>query len=858
MVALGLAVSNIMPMYAFAASDNVYENTLNQEGMKGNIARKDPSGADKAREKIKETQRKHKEAGDNFDNDSKKTEGYDSGKSAYQSAQAGAAANQAAYEAAASGVTASQEEAKGMWSNPGTPEAYAPDAPEVSNADAVRRNATSGDREIMNNTQNAKLPQYSLKKVTLDSDGNTVVGEEGLGDEDEDGGESLSALNRAILEKAVEEQQTNQTSNDAAKSYRVQTSNGESIVVTKNPCYQSTESRCLQNYSLSWTDSNGVYHPETVPLNSLEYLAGSTKVTADMIQQARRQEAFDRETENALNGSSSSKANLVETLTSATREMIANGANTRDALISSGLAFLTQLQTEDTIDQVREAGQGMQAIQKAKDNAVYSRTEDIQQKEGVISAKKNKRFTPVLIPAVPVVSSGKAVKVMLKTPSGTPNVSGEYTVYVTVKNQTNGKLETFKVVENTPFVVEKAEWTTKPGKRTVVVTYEFANSAVKENYSFTYKVGQLMTAILPSGKAVMNSITALAGNREVLNYNMMGQAVAGRVLDVKWDNGTCFMEMSDSKDSSSGQFPSVVVASDKIDQSQCGESLRGQYVSMGNVTAQQDANGEYLFVDNSDGDEVSIMTEEAYNRMEDENAAYTQAKGDKWDNTTLKVDDDGTIYEVLPGSLGTNYVNLNVGNGRKVNVAVSIDPETGKAAFTKADGSAYGERELIAKGINPEAISLGIDSNSKIYAYDSKTGAVLSNDRLDARDTSNLSRIVGSGSDAGLAAVNTDATLTNKSSLAASAGEGGRKIAGQVLSTFISAVTGAANAVYSMTGNIASLGSGTFASLSSASIGRDTALATKAQSDAEAEALKVCAAVPDRCDEAMALARSSD
>ena len=719
-----------------------------------------------------------------------------------------------------------------------------PDQAVANNRNLQNANMTPTDKTILKNATTTTLPTLQLS-----ADGKTIISS----DASEEAETSLGKLNAPIM-KAVATQQENQTSNDSATSYQVQTASGETVVVTKNPCYQKTDQKCLQNYSTSWTDSNGTYHSEQVPLNTLEYLSGTTKLTAEMVQQARRQEAYTQATNSALSGNSSLKVNPIESVTSSVQEMIAYGASPQDAIMSGLLAYASQLQSSDTLKNVKAYGEGMQAIQKAKDEAVYSRTEEIQQTNGVLSAQKNKRFRPRLVPDIPIVNSPNPIYVSLITPSGQPNNVSEYHVFATVRNQKTKKVETFEVRENTPFIVEMPEWTTNPGRRTVAITYKFANSAVTENYSFSYKVGQMATAILPNGKSVSNSVTALASNRDILSYNSMGQAVAGRVKDLKWDNGMCFMEITDAKDDSNIKYPSVVVASDKVEQSACSADLKGKYISMGNVTSRVDDNGQYVYVDNSDGDQVSIMNESGYDALEEKVAAQTQVDGDKWDKETLKVAEDGTIYSALPGKLGENYLNIDLGSGKKVNVAVSVDPDTGKYTFSKADGTPYTDAELReSKGIDPDVIGIGVDAKtSLLVAYDRNTKDIISNNAFDARDTSNLSRsIIGADS---IGSMNTDGSLT-RNRITSALGETGQAVLGQAISTFNSAINGTAKAVASLTGNIASMGGGTFAALTAASLGNETPMSKVAKDIAEQQAVKICSTVPDRCQEAMAAAK---
>lgn len=736
----------------------------------------------------------------------------------YSSAMSGANSTAGTASSIAGNAVSTANTVEGMKENASNVQAKAiTTTAKVSNATLLKTNSTDSDNATKNNVAGATLEDFEIvdgKVVKKKSSSNETTA-------------TLAEINAELLKEASS-QQANQTSAEAATSYQVQTADGTSVILTKNTCYQKTTEKCLQNYTYGYTDSSGTYRTSSVPLNTLEYLAGSTQVTTDMIQQARRQEAYTKATNSALSSDSALTVNPIETVTSTVTTLLASGADAKSAIFSGLLTYASQLQSADTIKEVKEYGRGLQEIQKAKDDAVYLQTEKVQQAKGILSGEiKNKRFRPRLIPDIPVINSGKPIKVSLITTSGKVNDETQYKVYATVTNQKTQKKETFTVKENTPFIVELPEWTTMPGQRNVEITYEFANSAVKERYSFSYTVGQLATAILPDGKAVSNSVTALASNKDILNYNSMGQSVAGRIKDVKWDNGTCFMEMTDAKDDSNVKYPTVVVASDKVSQSTCtADNLKNKYISMKDVTARQNDDGEYIYVDNSDGKDVSIMNESGYNALENDVVKATNKSNDVWDNTTLKVSDDGTIYEALPGELGVNYLNLDVGNGKKVNVSVAVNSNTGEYVFAKADGTAYTKEELQAKGINTDTIKIGINSSTSLLAaYDTGTGKVISNNEFEASDTSNLSRQV---------------SATSSSSLT-----------GQAVSTFSSVINGTTNAVSALLGNVGSVGSGTFATLTSATLGNETALSSASKDAAQTAALKLCSTVPDRCKEAM-------
>ena len=707
---------------------------------------------------------------------------------------------------------------------------------------------TDADQSIKDAVTGAKLPVQKLENVYLDENGKIV-----RRGSDDDGsgsasGDSLVEMNKAVMQ-AAREQQKNQTSSDASRSYNTQDANGNEITLVKNACYQSTEPKCLVNYQYSYTDDDGKYHQTTVPLNTLEYLASdSSRVTSDMIEQARRQEAFTDATMSGINGGEIT-ADPVGAMTSAVRTGIASGMEPSEAMLAGMLAASAHEDGIRDMQAIQEAMANFKKIQDAKDAVSFSKAEDAQQKAGVLNVPQNKRFTVRLNPTVPVVGGGEDIKVTLVTKSGKPNDESKYTVHIRIKNQETGKVETIQVLENTPAIVEKGSWGTKPGTRTVQVIYSFKDKAQREKYIFSYTVGQLSTAILPNGQAVTNSVTALMGNADILNYGISGQAVAGRISAVKFAEGTCYMQMTDSK-GTDPRYPSVVVASSKIPESECtDEQMVNRYASMESVSSQYDADGRYIFVDDSDSDGFRLMSEADYDAMENRIAKETQDKGNEWDNKTLRVAEDGTIYESLPGELGVNFLNLSAGTNNNVNIGVSVQPD-GSYHFSKADGTPYSDEELEAKGLDVSTISIGLDpASNMLYAYDTATGKLLSNS-FSSNDTSVLSRMVVPDDE--LAGVDTSRTLAGQNIIA---GAGDTATPGTVLSSMFSSITNAGKNVVSIIGNSALISSGMFASLGTAAVGSTTSLSTPTQSAAEQAAIQACSGLAaDRCSEYMKLA----
>lgn len=727
-----------------------------------------------------------------------------------------------------------------------------PSTPDVSNQNTLDKHATESDKNVQGTVDNSDAKSW------IEGDNNSSSSD------NNNSNENLNDLNAAFQKQQLDKQQVNQTSKEAYESYTVQDKNGNTVIVTRNPCYQKTEARCSQPITLSETDSNGKTQYKQYILSTLKYLSNDNTITPFMEQQIEQQARMTEATNNALDGKTDASDNSIHPLVQAMQtmqELRDQGISKNDAMMMAMMSYMAQQQQNESIKKIQEYKKRVDAIQKAKDNVSADKGEDAQLKNGTFKGDyKNKRFTVRITPAIPQINSTSDIKLRLVTPSGKPNDPEKYQIMVSFKNMKTGRIENFEVRENLDFIVEKAAWTKTPGTRTIHVVYSFKTKAEPEKYEFSYYIGQLATAILPDGRTVNNSVVTLVGNADVLNYNITDQAVAGRVKDAQWSNGKCYVQLTDAKDDNNGDnWPSATISTTKIPQHLCTmDKLKNKYISFGRVSAKYNGDSSTVFTDQSNSDEFNIMEESAYDNFEDNVAEMVQDQGNAWDNKVLKVSKDGTIYEGLPGQQGVDFLNLVVGNGENKNIAIHHNDD-GTLSFAKADGTPYSSEELASKGIDIDAYTLGLDENGIAYAVDKKTGKLVSQSFSD-RNTSSLSRIVVSGRNSNLSDLNTDQTLTNKQWAVTGYGINDEnttsKVVGSVISTLQSGITNTMKSVISIAGNTATIGGGLYASASLAASNSNTnGLQNRLAAEAQKQALLACKAVPDRCSEFLASAK---
>ena len=539
---------------------------------------------------------------------------------------------------------------------------------------------------------------------------------------------SLESENTTLYQLALQKyqrQQENLTSTDDQSAYNITDDKGNPITVYKNRCYLKQTTECQQNITIQKYGNNGVSQNYTLPLNQLEYISGSTEITSEMRDKIKSQETLL----NTMNNGSSSGNVIDSTIRNMLPEIASmKNISTAEKMNMLAMAFLQAQNQQEQLDKDKEIATARKTAMQYLTNQANTRASIAQTKRGTLQQDERSKelYTVVIEPTIPTVENKDPIYAVLKTKSGKLNNPDVYQIIAQIKDPETGKMYKMDVFENAKFAIEKANPNRKPGTRTVTIVYKYRNNPEEVNTSFSYTVGQMSTGILPDGKNVSNSVSAIASNADVLNYNNTTQAVSGRIIDSEWseENQTCFVHLTDSK-TDSGNYPEITLNTNgRISKADClSGKYNNSYAIIPEASASLDANGRYVFADKSNGVSQYGATESEYDTNEDTVAAETQNKQQGWDNPAIKVDPKtGYIYSTLPGQAGIDYVYLpSLGSF----VAIGKDGD-GNASFRKADGTAYTEDELKAKGINDiSQYDLKTDENGIYYVTD-KAGNVLS------------------------------------------------------------------------------------------------------------------------------------
>lgn len=538
----------------------------------------------------------------------------------------------------------------------------------------------------------------------------------------------LQALAKQKNAEVLERQQTNQTSQTQRRSYFVyDEANNQSIIVTENLCYNKFTPECSVVQTFTKTNTDGTQDNFQYPLNQFQYLSGTTYLTNDMLAQIRNQQ---------INVDSYNDPNRKTDIYKESLRQVYQANNKVSGDIDSSALMWQQMMSraamaanEANIARYRKYNEALDTIAQAKQDVTDQNVEKEQIKRDVISQDSTKRFTAKISPAIPLTGKGHAITLMLKTKSGKPNDTSQYFIKMSFINTNTGKQETLDVLENTEYILEEETWDKKPGVRNVTVYYHFKGkgNGEQEKYLVSYNVGNMATSILPDGRNVKNGVTALVSNAQTMDYLNLDNSVgvAGRILDVAYQDGTCLVQITDAqKDSDVGKYQAVNIATQVADESECTRDLIGKYANFQTVSAKKLADGSYVFMDTSNPGGTNLgWDENAYNKYEDEIAKDTQNDNiNGADGTVLKVDENGIIHEGLAGKLNTDYVCFKT-NGACVSI---VRQEDGSAKIAKVDGSEYTQAELISKGIPPlSSMQAGFDQNGVAYVSDMTTGKSL-------------------------------------------------------------------------------------------------------------------------------------
>ena len=598
----------------------------------------------------------------------------------------------------------------------------------VSNAVVYAAEETAETKETANKqSQNLDANMTDQDKAIKDKVNGSLNGANGTNTNDG----SLKALAEEKNRRIRNAQQENDTSATQKKTYYVyDEENNQNIIVQENTCYQKYTSECSQTITFVTTDAEGKQMTRQYPLNTLPYISGSTFLTDDMLNQIRSQkinvESYNNPSGNTPNSYSESLRQVYQASVKATGDLDSSAklwfqTMSKMAIDANNANIAKYREYNKALDELAQARQDVTDIAVAQEQA----------KKEVIKQDSNKRFTAKISPSIPIVGTGDNITLMLKTKTGKPNDEKQYTIKMTFINQQTQKEETLDVLENTEYILEKAEWNKKPGVRKVNIYYTFTGkgSGEQEKYLVTYNVGNMATSILPDGKNVNNSVTALTANASTIDYlnkdNEIG--VAGRIIDVAYQDGMCMVQITDAKkDSDIGRYKAVNVATPIADENECTkEKLLGTYANFQKISARKLSDGSYVFMDTSETGGTSLgWDEDAYDAYESKIAQDVQEENiNGMDGTALYVDEKGIIHEGLAGKLNVDYVCFKT-NGSCVSV---VKQDDGTAKIAKVDGSEYTQEELKNKGI-PDISTLNMSFNDKgiVSVSDKATGKILS------------------------------------------------------------------------------------------------------------------------------------
>ena len=569
---------------------------------------------------------------------------------------------------------------------------------------------TDSDKSIAQNIAN-NSSKDSLGKKDLSDSSSSSSDDSKKTKEDE-----LVTLNKKQNE--VNSQQKNKASTQTTTSYIVTDKNGESVTVTTNPCYMSTTDSCKQIYSENVLNSAGeVTSYRSVPLNTLKYTTSNqSALTSNMEAQLNTQINM----KNSLNNASANGSVVTNYITNALSSFTPK-TSWSEKLATLGMAIAAGIQAQQ---QIEKQAASNKVIAESRDTlkAIDTTKNEIAQQKRDVLQQTSKRYVARLTPTIPTIDDNLDVTLTLVTPSGS-TTSDDYTIKAKVLNQDTKKWVWLEVFENKPITVEKGNWTNRPlGKRTVEIVYTFKdNTKAPEQSTITYNVGQMANAILTDGKNVTNSVTALAGNADILNYNQSTKSVAGKITKANWtvDGSSAYCKVSltdDKKDT--GKYAEVSISTNNIPEDKCNDKLVGNYASFADVSATTNDKGEYVFQDLSNSSSVNYsMSEATYDDLESSVAKTTQEAQAKKDTSSYVVDPKtGVINVALPGEIGVNYVYI---PGWNTCLAVSEDSD-GTISFKKADGTAYTDAEIKEKIPatleSYKKVTFGKDENGKIYA----------------------------------------------------------------------------------------------------------------------------------------------
>lgn len=587
------------------------------------------------------------------------------------------------------------------------------------------------------------------------------------GDSSNSGNDDLTKANApADASKNIDttkpvQQQVNQPSSNQQTTFQAVRSDGTIVTVSKNPCYNSSDSdKCpvTNTYWQKEKDTNGNYQSVQVPYNSIEYLTSDgLPVDASILQSIEMQKQQAKITSGTETADPDTYA----------QNMIAAAAMSlqNSDMPSSERFLLMSLMYKQAKEEAEEANAKAEIAQKEqeaekqaaiqKKAAIELKQKTIQKQRKILQVEdsngqtdfnKTSLFTVVINPIIPVNTDGLDVYLTLTPTNAAFAQNGK--LQASAKNFKTGQTETFDVTtqfqKSAPILVEKGDWPNRPeGMRTVTFTYTPNDRTNRRTYLVRYTVSAYINALSSEGKTISTSVVGAYANADLAMAAGDTQALAGMIQDATWDptRNICRLTMKDTTGIQDNV--TATIETSQTDKTKCVASA-GKYATFSKVLAEEQDNGSILFRDIGSGEDSNIGIDlDSFNQYEDASAKTVQedSTGYKDSNGNTQTGYDyakvlrkdpqtGEIVYGLAGTLGHDFTLLP--NGQMVSVYTD---KSGKMSIAKVNGQPYSNEELgtISKkaGYDLGNVTLSKDDSGLVVVKDSN-GNVINKNQFDS------------------------------------------------------------------------------------------------------------------------------
>ena len=512
------------------------------------------------------------------------------------------------------------------------------------------------------------------------------------------------------------QQQVNQgTDNAGSETYIVYGAYQQPVVLTKNHCYNAKDKEEQQMCMYQTTqvcssverNKDGTIKSRSdcisVPLaNAGEYLSseGIMPVDATAIMNAKAQD----ETLNDVSQSASAMNNV---LTQWNMSRVSGNNDTASLIMNAVAAFLSMSQNnEDTEVVHKKVTRSADTETEPKKVTTGTGEKEILQVSNIIASKFNVKINPEL----PLVDDGKNVQITL-TPK---NANANYQfVKMTVEipyafDNQNSRFEQ-EILLSVPIDVELGNYQKIVGYRTVGVSW--VENGKQYSGTFKYYVGEMMSVLTNDEMPNSKTVLGLSLNKDILEFSNATAAVAGEIVDMKYNNGNCIVTIKDGNQVFDNSAV-VDISSAKIDASQCNKNNIGKYINMTDVKVNQSYDGsQTIFTDESPS--TTILDADGY-VMEINKGILNNNNVNATLGTDIITGQDGDNLIINGNSLGSLLFSTSDGN---VSIPYTLS-EDGSVDVYLGDGSSQTNKIMMDKfnslGIYPEDLSISVEEDGSV------------------------------------------------------------------------------------------------------------------------------------------------